>query len=141
MEEYSILNDVKKMLGISAEYTPFDKDIVPLINTALFTLHQLGIGPDEGFTITEDSGQTWSDLIGDNKNLSAVRTYVYIKVRIVFDPPSSGFVLDALKEQADELEWRLREQVEIQAFNPAPKPKRSRKEQEYHDLIRKARGV
>lgn len=137
----TILNTIKKMLGISADYTVFDKDIIPCINTAIFTLHQLGIGPEDGFTITDESGHTWSDLIEDNRNLEAVKTYIYIRTRLIFDPPASSFVGEALKEQADELEWRLREQVEIQAFNPAPKPKRSRKEQEYHDLIRKARGV
>lgn len=136
-----ILFTVKKMLGITADYAPFDVDIVTTINMAFLTLHQLGIGPEEGFMISPESGQTWSDFIGDDKNLQAVKTYVYMRVRLAFDPPASSFVADAMKTQCDELEWRLREQVEIGAFNPAPKPKRSRKEQEYHDLIRKARGV
>ena len=117
MEDEIILYTVKKMLGITADYPPFDLDIVTNINMAFFTLHQLGLGPKEGFSITVDSMNTWSDFIGHDRNLEAVKTYVYLRVRMAFDPPASSFVYDAMKAQADELEWRLREQVEIDAFS------------------------
>ena len=107
----SILNEIKKMLGIEAEYKHFDVDIIVHINAALMTLHQLGVGPEEPALITSEL-DTWHNVLGDIRLIQAVKTYIYLKVRLVFDPPSSSFVLDALKRQADELEWRLNVQVE-----------------------------
>lgn len=102
----SILNSIKKLLGPDSSYTVFDPDIILHINSVFATLHQLGVGPSDGFEITGDS-ETWSDFIGDSKILNSVKTYVYIKVRLLFDPPTSSFVLTNLEKTAEELEWRL----------------------------------
>lgn len=112
MEE-SILNSVKKMLGISPDMKHFDLDIIFHINAVFMILMQLGIGPEEGFSI-EDDGASWSDYLDDAKNLESVKSYVYLKTRMMFDPPSSSFVLTAMKEQASELEWRLNIEVDPQ---------------------------
>lgn len=102
----SILNSVKKILGIASDYDAFDTDIIIHINSVFSTLNQLGLGPDEGFMIEDDSA-VWGDFLLDDMRLNSVKTYVYLKVRILFDPPTSGFVLTALQEQSKELEWRL----------------------------------
>ena len=102
----SILTSIKKMLGITEEYTHFDQDIIIHINTVLMILHQLGVGPEEGFAIT-DSYETWSDFLDDNKNIEAVKTYVYLKVRLLFDPPLSSAVTESINKSINELEWRL----------------------------------
>lgn len=102
----SILTSIKKMLGITEEYTHFDQDIIIHINTVLMILHQLGVGPKEGFAIT-DSYETWSDFLVDNKNIEAVKTYVYLKVRLLFDPPLSSSVTESINKLINELEWRL----------------------------------
>lgn len=102
----SILNSVKHALGILEEYTEFDTDIVMHINSTLMILTQLGVGPSEGFMIEGDT-ETWEDFMGDDPLFAAVKSYIFIKVRILFDPPQSGAVLNAMKEQAAEYEWRL----------------------------------
>lgn len=102
----SILTSIKKMLGITEEYTHFDQDIIIHINTVLMILHQLGVGPEEGFSIT-DSYETWSDFLVDNKNIEAVKTYVYLKVKLLFDPPLSSAVTESINKSINELEWRL----------------------------------
>lgn len=102
----SILTSIKKMLGPDSEYEYFDPDIIMHINTALMDLTQLGVGPSEGFSICDDTA-TWIDFIGDSKKLEAVKTYVYIQVKLVFDPPTSSAAIDALERQAKKLEWRL----------------------------------
>lgn len=107
----SILATIKKMLGLDAEYTPYDMDIIVLINSVFMTLHQLGIGPAEGFSIKDYSAK-WSDFVTNNIRLNAVQEYVYMKVRMVFDPPGNSFVMDALKENCKELEFRMNVQAE-----------------------------
>lgn len=102
----SILNSTKKMLGIDADYDAFDMDVILHINSALSTLNQLGLGPEEGFMI-EDETAEWGDLLEDDMRLNSVKSLIYLKVRLVFDPPSTSFVLEAMKEQINELEWRL----------------------------------
>lgn len=102
----SILDSVKKNLGIPAEYTVFDPDIIMHINSAFFVLSQLGVGPEKGFSISSKD-DTWDSYITKDENLEAVKTYVYLKVRITFDPPSSSFVLTSMENQIKELEWRL----------------------------------
>lgn len=111
----SILTSIKKMLGIDEADTTFDVDIILYINSVLMVLNQIGIGPDAGFFIT-DKNQKWVDFIGDRKDLEPIKTYIYMKVRLMFDPPTSSFVLEAMKEQAQEMEWRLNVQIE----KPAP---------------------
>ena len=107
----SILNSVKKLLGISTDLTAFDTDIVIHINSALMSLSQLGIGPKEGYRIS-DNKATWNGFLGNSENLEAVKSYVYMKVRLIFDPPTNSFVIDAFKKEIAELEWRLNVQVE-----------------------------
>lgn len=102
----SILTSTKKILGIAEDYTAFDMDVLTHINTAFSTLNQLGIGPTDGFFV-EDAGAVWSDFLGDDPRLNGVRTYVYLRVRVLFDPPSTSFHLNAVQEQIRELEWRL----------------------------------
>lgn len=106
----SILNSVKKKLGIQEDYTHFDEDIIMDINSVFMILNQLGVGPDEPFTI-EDEDAYWDDFI-DNTRIEAVKSYMYMKVRLMFDPPTSGFLVDSLKKQIDELEWRMLVQAE-----------------------------
>lgn len=103
----SILTSIKKLLGIAEEYTQFDADIVIHINSAFTTLMQIGVGPSEGFYIEDDTSY-WTDFIDDMAKLQAVKTYIYLKVRIVFDSASMGSAtLAAFERQIQELEWRL----------------------------------
>lgn len=105
-ERESILNSIKKLLGIPSDYTNFDTDIIIHINTALMILNQLGVGPEKGLIIT-DSDDTWDDFISEDDDLEAVKTYVYLKVKSVFDPPLNSSILEANKQVINELEWRL----------------------------------
>lgn len=107
----SILTSIKKLLGIAEDYTQFDSDVIMHINTVLMTLTQLGVGPEEGFSI-DDESDIWEDFVGDGINIKAVITYVYLKVRLLFDPPLSSALLESIERQAGELEWRIRERVE-----------------------------
>lgn len=107
----SILNTIKKMLGMAAEYNAFDTDIIVFINSALMILHQYGATPKGGFAITGPT-EIWSDCLPSDKMLEAAKEYIYLKVKIVFDPPQSSFVLAAYEKKIDELEWRLKEQLE-----------------------------
>lgn len=103
----SILTSIKKMLGITEEYTHFDADIIMHINSVFMTLTQLGVGPSSGFII-ENADTYWEDFIADTTKLQAVKTYMYLKVRLVFDPSSLGSAtLAAYERQIQELEWRL----------------------------------
>ena len=109
----SILLSVKQMLGgLDPTYdSEFDTDIVIHINTSLSKLTQVGVGPDEGFEITDDTA-TWEDFIGTDKRLNMIKTYIYLDVKCTFDPPRMSFVLDSLKNQRDELLWRINVQVD-----------------------------
>lgn len=103
----SILTSIKKLLGITEEYEHFDADIIMHINSVFMILTQLGVGPSEGFTIVDETAE-WNEFIGeDDKNFQAVKTYVYMKVKLVFDPPLSSAVLDSMNRTISELEWRL----------------------------------
>ena len=110
----SILTSTKKILGLDASYTAFDLDILTHINSAFSTLNQLGIGPEDGYAI-EDDDATWDAFFGTNLRYNSIKTYVYMSVKMVFDPPPSSYAVTAMKEQKQELEWRLnvvREQTE-----------------------------
>lgn len=107
----SVLNTIKKMLGLAADYTAFDTDIIVFINGVLMTLHQYGVTPKEGYKITGPD-EKWSDFLPSDKLLEAVKTYIFLKVKIVFDPPTSSYVLTAYQSQADENLWRIKEQIE-----------------------------
>jgi len=105
--ETSILTSTKKILGVASDYTAFDLDIITHINSAFATITQLGIGSSSGFAI-EDDDSKWEDFIANNTKLvSMCKTYVYLKVRYLFDPPVTSFHLTAMKEQIAEHEWRL----------------------------------
>lgn len=120
----SILDDTKKMLGIAADYTVFDIDILTNINGAFSTLTQLGLGPADGF-IVEDNTVQWEAFIGSNKVYSSVKMYVFLKSKLGFDPPTTSFHLEALNAQLLQLEWRLnveRENKEWIDPNPPETP-------------------
>lgn len=107
----SILNDIKKLLGIAPDYTNFDTDIIININSVFMILNQLGVGPKEGFKIT-GADETWDDYITEEDDLEAVKTYIWLKVKIVFDPPLNSTVMEAHKQMISEYEWRLNVQSE-----------------------------
>ena len=107
----SILNSIKKQLGITEEYNVFDKDIIMHINSVFLTLNQLGVGPDNGFYI-DDSSDSWTDFIPDGILLNSVKTYVYLKVKLLFDPPGSSSAVDSINRTISELEWRINVQVD-----------------------------
>lgn len=113
--EQSILKSTKELLGIDPENTDFDLEILTRINSAFSTIHGLGVGPDSGFAI-EDEGPVWDDfLAGDVVQIGHVKTIVWGRVRLAFDPPQQAFLIEAIKEQIKESEWRLnvnREDVE-----------------------------
>lgn len=100
----SVLTSIKKVLNIPADVTVFDPDIIMHINTAFAKLHQLGVGPSDGFSIVDEEAE-WGDFLTELP-LNMVRTYVYLEVRLVFDPPTAS-VLTAMEKQRDELVWRL----------------------------------
>lgn len=103
----SILTSIKKLLGIAEEYEHFDADIIMHINSVFMTLTQLGVGPSGGFYI-EDEETIWSDFLPDRDKLQAIKTYMYLRVRLLFDPSSMGSAtLSAYERQIQELEWRL----------------------------------
>lgn len=101
----SILGSIRKLVGPDEVYTHFDPDLIMHINAALAVLTQLGVGPKEGFAITDDTA-TWSDFLGDNPKLNFIKTYVYMKVKLVFDPPTNSSVLEAMQQWVKEFEWR-----------------------------------
>lgn len=106
LDPESILDCVKKYLGIEPGYTHFDPDIILFINAGISKLMQLGVGPENGFEI-EDRTAKWSDLIGEWKNLSLIKTYLCIDVKLVFDPPANSFLVNSLKEIQNEAAWRI----------------------------------
>ena len=101
----SVLNSIKKLLGIQESYTIFDADLIMHINSTFAMLNQIGIGPKEGFMI-EDSYTTWDEYI-TQANESMVKSYIYLKVRLLFDPPSNNSLTESINRQLSELEWRL----------------------------------
>ena len=104
----SILTSIKKFLGVEEDYTHFDADLVMHINSVFMILTQLGVGPSKGFVI-EDKNATWNDFLpaDDLVKLSAVKSFIYLKVRLLFDPPSSTAVIESTNKLISELEWRL----------------------------------
>lgn len=118
--EQSILKSIKKLLHIPADYTEFDQDVIIHINSAFADLHQLGLGPATEFMI-EDDTKTWSQYIGSDSYIQSVKTYVYLSVRLVFDPPATSFAIDSFKKQLDEKAWRLNVQREGEKWqDPTP---------------------
>lgn len=102
----SILTSIKKLLGIPAEHTDFDADIIMHINSVFMVLQQIGVGPKQGFFIEDDS-TTWNEYISDSIQMQAVKSYIHLKVKLLFDPPASSAVMECTKQMISELEWRL----------------------------------
>lgn len=102
----SILTTIKKLLGLDSSYVVFDPDIVIYINSAFSALSQMGVGPSTGFYIT-DEASAWEDFVGEGTNAGDIQAFVYMKVRMAFDPPQSAFAVTAIENQIKELEWRL----------------------------------
>lgn len=112
MEE-SILTSIKKLLGISSDNTDFDQDIIMHINSVFMILNQLGIPKDEKDFFIEDESTTWDDYLGNDISIfSAVKSYIYLKVKLLFDPPLNSAVKEANQELLNELEWRLNIQTD-----------------------------
>ena len=107
----SILDTIKKLLGPDQSYNYFDQDIIIHINTAIMNLTDIGVGPKEGFSI-KSSKEVWSDFIKDIKQFEAVKTYIYLKVKLIFDPPLSSSVIELFEKQISEIEWRLNSRVD-----------------------------
>lgn len=106
MADLSILNSVKKNLGLEADYDVYDPDVIMYINGVFSTLNQLGVGPEIGFTIEDDSA-TWGSFIGTNKRYSFVQTYVSLRARLLFDPPTTSYLIEAMNKQIAEFEFRI----------------------------------
>lgn len=117
MTKESILTSVKKMLGIQEDYEHFDPEITLHINSVFMTLNQLGVGPEEPFRI-DNKNDLWDDFIEEGQ-IEAVKSYMYMRVRLMFDPPTSGFLVDSLNKQIAELEWRMNVQAEKDKLYPA----------------------
>ena len=107
----SILTSIKKLLGIAEEYKHFDADLIMHINSVFMILTQLGVGPDEGFSI-EDDVAVWTDFVAADQGLDAVKSYVHLKVKLLFDTPTSSTVVESMNRLISELEWRLNIQAE-----------------------------
>lgn len=116
----SILDDTKKALGLASDYTPFDTEIMMHLNSVLANLNQLGIGPELGLEVI-GSMNTWDELIGEEKRLNHVKSYIYLKVKMLFDPPNVGYVLTAMEKQIDQAEWRVMV-AQDDIIHPAPPP-------------------
>lgn len=114
----SILNSTKKILGIADDYTVFDHDILVHINSVFATLNELGVGPVDGFMISDDTA-LWSDYILGDAKLNAVQSYMFLRVRLLFDPPTTSYLINSMSEQAKELEWRLNVVREVRDY-PLP---------------------
>jgi hypothetical protein len=116
----SILTGTKKNLGIDTAYTAFDPDIIMHINSVFSILNGIGLGPAEGFMIDDDTAE-WAEFMGTDNRLNSVKTYVYLRVRMLFDPPTTSYMITALEAQYKEIEWRLSIQRESVAWvDPDP---------------------
>lgn len=107
----SILTSIKKLIGADAEYTPFDPDIIMHINTVFKDLRRLGVGPAKGFII-EDDTSVWTDYIADPIECADVKTYMYLRVKLLFDPPTNASHLESIKEQITKFEWTINADAE-----------------------------
>lgn len=111
MKNASILTSIKEVLGLPDDYEHFDNDVLMHINSTFMILNQLGVGPEEGFSITNKDA-TWSEYLGSDSNLELVKSFMYLKVRLLFDPPTNSFLVDAIDRQIKEFEWRLNIEVD-----------------------------
>lgn len=102
----SILKDTKLALGLDAEYAPFDHDVMLHLNSVLSDLHQLGIGPPDGLSVSGVETQ-WTALMQDDPRLNNVKSYIYLRVRMLFDPPTLGYLITAMEKLIEKTEWRI----------------------------------
>lgn len=102
----SILTSIKKLLGITENYEYFDADLIIHINSVFMILNQLGVGPDDCFRISDKTSK-WEDFSSDINEMESVKTYIYLKVKLMFDPPQNGFLVESINRQLSEIEWRL----------------------------------
>lgn len=114
--EDSILTSTKKLLGLAADYTAFDLDILTHLNAVFSELSELGIGPEDGLYV-EDEHATWSELLVSDKKLAMVKTYIHLKVKLLFDPPGTSFLLEAMNDQIARQEWRLNSLHEVDVYD------------------------
>lgn len=111
----SILRSVAKNIGLPEEYNVFDPDLIMAINTVMSDLNQLGIGPEEGFEITDDVA-VWDDLLQGEIRLNSVKSYTYMRVKLMFDPPTTSYLIDSYQKQVDKAEFRINLFREEQAW-------------------------
>lgn len=107
----SILTSVKKMLGITEDYKHFDADLIIHINSVFSVLTQMGVGSAEGFSI-KDENEVWADFMNDDPKVNFVRSYMYLRVRMLFDPPLGSAVIESINNTISELEWRLNSETD-----------------------------
>ena len=107
----SILDSIKKVCGIEADYTAFDEDLLLHINSEFAVLNQIGVGPVDGFQISDNTA-TWADILEGEMRLNMVKSYIYLKMRLLFDPPGTPPLIAAYEKQADMFLWRIREHRE-----------------------------
>lgn len=108
----SILTSIKKLLGITEEYTVFDQDIIIHINSVFLTLNQLGVGPEEGYSITNKDNQ-WTEFLKEGVLLNSVKSYIYLKVKLLFDPPLNSSTIESMNNMIKEFEWRMNFDYEL----------------------------
>ena len=114
----NILDSIKKLLGIDEADLNFDQELIMHINSVFMVLNQLGVGPVGGFKISSNE-EVWTDFVGTRLDLESVKSYIYLKVRLLFDPPQNSFLVAAIEKQIEENEWRLQVQVEPYAITAA----------------------
>ena len=114
----NILDSIKKLLGIDEADLNFDQELIMHINSVFMVLNQLGIGPVGGFKISSNE-EVWTDFVGTRLDLESVKSYIYLKVRLLFDPPQNSFLVGSIEKQIVENEWRLQVQVEPYALTAA----------------------
>lgn len=113
----SILTSIKKMLGITEEYKHFDADLIMHINSVFMIMNQLGVGPAKGFSI-KGAEELWTDFIPDDAQLGSVKSYMHLKVKLLFDPPLGSAVIDVMNRMIEEFEWRLNVAVDPAERDP-----------------------
>ena len=114
----NILDSIKKLLGIDEADLNFDQELIMHINSVFMVLNQLGVGPVGGFKISSNE-EVWTDFVGTRLDLESVKSYIYLKVRLLFDPPQNSFLVGSIEKQIEENEWRLKVQVEPYALTAA----------------------
>lgn len=106
-----VLIDIKKLIGFDEDYNAFDQDIVIQINSALSILKQIGVEVLSNVTI--DGSEDWEDILGEHADIEMIKNYIYMKTKLVFDPPVNGSVMESIKEQIKEFEWRINFEIEV----------------------------